>query len=153
NDTDQYAQLGSTAFDGRLAVALPSQTFEVIRAAQDCKDKTETVYTLSLADNGKTRVGISRQYYGGNYNSKNRYFSELPPEERKRYHQEIVSDVAQGARPIGDLTTTFNTYPGVEQFTVEVDHFSVVDNRYSYFDLPFTPSLFPPGADTRTLPL
>src|SRR5207249_8977914 len=84
---------------------------------------------------------------------KNRYFSELPPEERKRYHQEIVSDVAQGARPVGDLTTTFGTYPGVEQFTVEVDHFSVVDGRYSYFDLPFTPSLFPPGADARTLPL
>ena len=84
---------------------------------------------------------------------RNRYFSELPPEERKRYHQEIVSSVAQGARAVGDLTTTFNAYPGVEQFTVEVDNFSVVDGRYAYFDLPFTPSFFPGGTDTRTLPL
>jgi hypothetical protein len=28
-----------------------------------------------------------------------------------------------------------------------------VDGNFLYFDLPFTPSLFPPGADRRTLPL
>jgi hypothetical protein len=28
-----------------------------------------------------------------------------------------------------------------------------VDGKYLYFDLPFTPSLFPPGADHRVLPL
>jgi hypothetical protein len=36
---------------------------------------------------------------------------------------------------------------------VEVDHYCVVDGKYYYFDLPYTPSLFPVGADTRTLPL
>ncbi len=153
NDTDQYAQLGTTASDGRVAINLATQGFEVVQAAADCHDKTETDYTLSVADDGTTRVGITRHFFGANYNAQNRYFSELPPEERKRYHQEIVSDVAQGARPLGELTTTFNTYPGVEQFTVEVDNFSVVDGKYSYFDLPFTPSFFPGGTDTRTLPL
>ena len=153
NDTDQYARLGSTPNDGHLAIALSDQAFEVVRAARDCRDKTETVYTLSLTDNGKTRVGISRHYYGGSYNTKNHYFSELPPEELKRFYQEAVSAVAQGARPIGDLATKFDCYPGLEQFTVEVDNYSVVDGKYSYFDLPFTPSLFPLGADRRTLPL
>jgi transglutaminase-like putative cysteine protease len=153
NDTDQYAQLGSTPNDGRLAVVLSSQNFEVVHATRECREKTETVYTLSLGNDGKTRVGITRHYYGSGYGSKNRYFSELPPEERRRYHQELVSGVAQGARPIGDLTTKFDSYPGIEQYTVEVDNFSVVDGKYSYFDLPFTPSLFPMGADHRTLPL
>jgi transglutaminase-like putative cysteine protease len=153
NDSDQYAQLGSTPNDGRLAVVLSTQNFDVVHAAHDCRDKTETVYTLSLGNDGKTRVGITRHYYGSGYGSKNRYFSELPPEERRRYYQELVSGVAQGARPIGDLTTKFDSYPGTEQYTVEVDNFSVVDGKYSYFDLPFTPSLFPMGADHRTLPL
>jgi transglutaminase-like putative cysteine protease len=153
NDTDQYAELGTTPNDGRLAVVLSSQNFDVVHAAHDCRDKTETVYSLSLGNDGKTRVGITRQYYGGGYNSKHRYFSELPPEERRRYFQELVSGVAQGARAIGDLTTRFDNYPGTEQYTVEVDNFSVVDGKYSYFDLPFTPSLFPMGADHRTLPL
>ena len=29
----------------------------------------------------------------------------------------------------------------------------MVDGRYAYLDLPYTPSLFPFGADSRTLPL
>jgi transglutaminase-like putative cysteine protease len=153
NDTDQYSKLGSTSHDGRLAFVLPNRTCEIVHAAKGCEDKTDTTYTLSLSDNGKTRVGITRQYYGQHYNGKNRYFSELPPEERKRYFQEIVSEVAQGAKPIGDLKTKFDTYPGLEQYTVEVDNYSVVDGKYSYFDLPFTPSMFSFGADHRTLPL
>ena len=84
---------------------------------------------------------------------RNRYFSELPPEERKRYFQEAVSGVTQGARPIGELSTKFDVYPGVEQFTVDVDNFSVVNGRFSYFGLPFNPSFFPGGTDSRTLPL
>jgi hypothetical protein len=153
NDTDQYARLGSTDHDGRTAVALSTGAMETIHAAPDCGDKVDTVYSLSLADTGKTRIGISRRYFGGDYNGRNRYFSELPPEEKRRYFQEAVSGVAQGARPVGGLTTQFEGYPGVEEFAVEVDNYCVVDGRYFYFGLPFTPLLFPPGPDHRSLPL
>jgi len=153
NDTDQYARLGTTPHDGRLAVTLASQAFETIHAAKDCEDKMQTVYTLSLGDNGKTQLSISRHYFGTEYNAKRRFFSELPPEERRRYFQEVVSGVTQGAQPLGDLATQFDTYPGVEQFAVQVDNYAVVDGKYLYFDLPFTPSLLPVGADHRTLPL
>jgi hypothetical protein len=106
-----------------------------------------------LDESGRTRIGVSRWYYGANYNEKRRFFSELPPEERKRYFQETVSGVAQGARPVGDLTTTFDTYPGREQFSVIIDNYGVTAGKYLYFNLPFTPSLIPAGADQRTLPL
>ena len=153
NDSDQYAKLGATSFDGREGLALATQTPELIKSANECADRTETDYTLSISDSGKTRVGVTRHYYGQFYDYKNRYFSELPPEERRRYYQELVSGVAQGARPEGDLVTHFDTYPGLEQFAVEVDNYSVVDGKYLYFDLPFTPSLISVGADRRSLPL
>jgi len=153
NDTDQYARLGSTSYDGRLGFVLSTQACELIKAAKNCEDKTDTAYTLTVSDSGQTRIGVTRHYYGGGYGGKNRYFSELPPEERRRYYQEIVSGMAQGARPVGDLITQFDTYPGLEQYTVEIDNYSVVDGRYLYFDLPFTPSLFPAGADRRALPV
>jgi len=153
NDTDQYSKLGSTPHEGKLAIVLSTQEQEVVKAARDCQNKVETFYTLSLSDSGKTRVGISHLDYGETYNSKNRFFSELPPEERKRYHQELVSQVAQGAHPVGELSTQFQTYPGREEFTVEIDNYSVVDGKYLYFDLPFTPSVFPAGAQRRSLPL
>ncbi len=153
NDTDQYARLGSTTHDGRLAFRLADHQWETIKAAEDCRDRTDTVYSLSVGDTGKTRLQVSHHYFGENYNAKNKYFSELPPEERRRYFQEVVSGVAQGARPHGDLLTKFDAYPGLEQFTVDIDNYGVVDGQYLYFDLPFAPSLFPPGADRRGLPL
>ena len=99
------------------------------------------------------RMEIRREYSGAAYGDKNKFFSELPPEERKRYFQEAVSQVAQGARPVGDLTTKFDGYPGVEQFTVEIDRYAVVDGKYLYFDLPYTLQLFPTYTDRHTLPL
>jgi hypothetical protein len=153
NDSDQYAHLGATPFDGKLAIDLASQNFETIHAAKNCGEKTDTVYSMALSDAGKTRVEIARYYYGGDYGAKHRFFAELPPEERNRYFQEAVSGVAQGAHPVGGLTTDFDHYPGVEKFAVDVDHYSVVDGKNMYFNLPFVPSILAPGADQRSLPL
>lgn len=153
NDTDQYAHLGSTPYDGKLGIVLATHNTELISAAKDCADKHEVDYALSVSDQGDTRVKISRQYYGTEFNSRNRFFSELPPEERRRYFQELVNSVSQGARPAGDLVTRFDCYPGVEEFTVNIDKYAVVDGKHLYFDLPFTPSLFPPGPEERRLPL
>ena len=36
---------------------------------------------------------------------------------------------------------------------MQVDNYAVVDGKYLYFDLPFTPSLLPVGTDHRALPL
>jgi len=153
NDTDEYAQLGATTFDGKLAFNLAAGQFETIQAAPGCADKTDTVYSLKLTDDGQARVQITRSYYGGDFDEKHRYFAELPPEERNRYFQEAVSGVAQGARAVGDLVTRFDTHPGIEQFTVEINHYTVVDGQNMYFNLPFVPTITPPGADYRALPL
>jgi transglutaminase-like putative cysteine protease len=153
NDTDQYAQLGTTAHEGRLALSLDRQSYDVVKAAKDCEDKTDTAYAVSVGVDGRTRIAVTRRYYGPGYNRLNRYFSELPPEEKRRYYQELVSDMAQGARPTSDLTTKFDVYPGIEKYAVEIDNYGVVDGRFIYFDLPFAPSLFAAGADQRALPL
>lgn len=153
NDTDEYSEPGTTSHAGRLGLALAGRVIEEIKPAKNCDEKSETSYTINLTKDGQAQIGITRRYFGSDYNGKNRYFSELPPEERRRYYQEIVSGVAQGARPVGDLVTRFDTYPGIEQYSVTVDHYAVADGKYLYFDLPFIPSLFPIGADTRVLPL
>jgi hypothetical protein len=153
NDTDQYARLGTTAHANRLGYALDRDALTEIKPAKDCAKMAETDYTVTLSDDGRAQIGITRYYYGSDYNGRKRYFAELPPEERRRYFQEIVSGVAQGARPVGDLITRFDSYPGLEQFTVTVDKYAVMDGKYFYFSLPFTPSLLPLAEDTRTLPM
>jgi transglutaminase-like putative cysteine protease len=153
NDTDQYAEMGTTAHAGRLGLNLASGDFLEIKPAAARDEKSETSYAIALDRAGGAQITVTRCYFGSEYNGKHRYFAELPPEERRRYYQELVSDVAQGARPVGDLTTKFDAYPGVEKYTVAVDHYAVVDGKYLYFDLPFAPSLFPIGSDSRALPL
>jgi transglutaminase-like putative cysteine protease len=153
NDTDQYAQLGTTATDGKQGIALADQKLMTIHAAKGCGNKTETDYAVSLSNDGNARIEISRWFYGQYYNDNNEFFSELPPEEREHYFQEAVSRVAQGARAASDLTTKFDAYPGLEKFTVELDHYGIPDGKYLYFNLPFTPTLFGTLSDERTLPL
>jgi transglutaminase-like putative cysteine protease len=154
NDTDQYSRLGSTAHDDRIGINLSSQEDELIAAAKDCQDRVETNYTLSFGVDGKLQMGVLKHYFGNEYNEKSRFFAELRPEEMKRYYQEVVSKFDQGARPVGDLTEQFDTYPGTEKFSVELDNYAVADGKYLYFDLPFTPSLVQlPGGERRTLPL
>jgi transglutaminase-like putative cysteine protease len=153
NDGDQYSQLGTTRFDGKLGVALAGQKLETIHAAKNCGDKTETDYAVTLSADGKARIKISKYFYGEDYNTTHKFFAELPPEERNHYFQEAVSRVTQGAQAVGGLTTQFDTYPGLEEFTVELDDYGVVDGKYLYFGLPFTPSFFTAAADQRSLPL
>ncbi|HTV63486.1 MAG TPA: DUF3857 domain-containing protein [Verrucomicrobiae bacterium] len=153
NDTDQYSQLGTTAFNDKLGVVLATGRMETIRAAKNCGDKTKIVYTVALSTDGTARIKISRYFFGEDYNGAHKFFAELPPEERNHYFQEAVSRVAQGAKAVGGLTTRFDTYPGLEEFTVEWDDYGVVDGKYLYFNLPFTPSFLDTAADQRSLPL
>ncbi|MEJ2730619.1 MAG: DUF3857 domain-containing protein [Deltaproteobacteria bacterium] len=153
NDTDQYARLGSTPHDHRLGIDLSTGACDTIRAADDCHDKVVTTYSLKLDNQGNARIAIKHEYYGMAFDLENRRFSELLPEQRVRYFQEAVSDVVQGARPVGGLVTDFNVYPGVQQFEVDVDRYGVASSRCLYFCLPFTPKLFSTGTNRRTLPL
>ncbi|HEX5397826.1 MAG TPA: DUF3857 domain-containing protein [Verrucomicrobiae bacterium] len=153
NDTDQYAQMGSTSFDGRLGIALSSDKWEIIHATKDCENATRTDYTFSLDNSGRTLLNVSRWYYGENYNVKNRFFSELPPEERKRYFQNAVSGLTQGAQAVSGLTTDFSSYPGLEQFSVVIGNYGIPEGKYFYFNAPATPQMMPVGADRRSLPM
>ncbi|MGA3006347.1 MAG: DUF3857 domain-containing protein [Opitutaceae bacterium] len=153
NDTDQYDRLGSTPHDDRLALVLGSNVYDTIEAAPNCRSRIVTDYTLTIADNGNARLGVRQQYYGMNYGDNNRRFSEMRPEERARYFQELVSSVAQGAQPVGRLTTNFVAYPGIEEYTVDVDRYGIAAGKYFYFDLPPAPRLFAAETDRRTLPL
>jgi len=153
NDTDQYALLGTTSHDGDLGISLADQSLVTIHAGPGAGNRSATNYRLTLDDTGKARMEIRNEYSGTKYGEMKKLFAEMPPGERRRFFQELVSNVAQGARPVGDLTTHFEGCPGVMQFTVEVDHYAVIDGKRMYFDLPYTLHLFPAVMDHHTLPL
>lgn len=152
NDTDQYARLGSTAHEGKLALALPDGSCTTIEPARDDATRTEVLCRMKVADDGNTLIRLRREYFGNGYNQKKKFFSEVTPGDRQRYFQTQVSGVAQGARPVGDLQTRFDGYPGIEEFAVEVDRYAIADGKFEYFPLPLTPELVPAPTDRRQLP-
>jgi len=137
NDTNQYAQLGSCGNEGNIALNLNSAKLGIIKTEKDMASRLELEYSLKLIDDGSILISSTKFYYGENFESKNRLFSEISPEERKRHFQEVVSQLAQSAVPITKFTSDFKKYPGKVHYAVKIPDYVVKDGKYLYFKLPF----------------
>ncbi len=136
NDTNQYAMLGTTPADGHLALSLTQGEPQIISIAQDKKNLRQYEYRLTLTEQGDARIAVTRKNYGDLFAGRHKMFAEMPPEERNRYYQELVAEVAQAAVADSNLVTDFNSYPGVESFSVRVPRYAVRDSDFLYFELP-----------------
>jgi len=136
NDTDQYAALGATPHGGYLGLALDTGEIFEIAAVPDRRDRTEIAYTLKLTADGDAEITRRRLIHGTAFAATHKQFAEMPPEERRRYHQELVATISKAATPAGELITRFDAYPGVEEFKVNAERFAVRDGAYLYFRVP-----------------
>ncbi len=51
------------------------------------------------------------------------------------------------------MTTQFDSYPGLVQFSVIIDNYGIADGNYFYFTLPAAQPMVTADADQRALPL
>ncbi|MBP7051586.1 MAG: DUF3857 domain-containing protein [Phycisphaerae bacterium] len=140
NDTDQYAALGVTPADGELGLSLTAGRPESIAVAPDRRNLMDYEVRLTLTEQGDATIGITRRNYGEWFGSRRKLFAEMPPEERSRFYQEMVADVSQAAVADSNLVTDFDSYPGVESFSVRAEKYAVRDGDFLYFELPRTVS-------------
>ncbi|HNY64771.1 MAG TPA: DUF3857 domain-containing protein [Deltaproteobacteria bacterium] len=137
NDTDQYAPLGAVKHAGHPGLVLAQGTFETIEPLSDTfADRTDTDTSILLAEDGSIVMKQRRTYYGNSYASFRKQFSEMPPEERKRHHEQIISSISQAAKSAGEYITRYDQYPGVEEVSVQVDTYAVQQGRYLYLKIP-----------------
>jgi len=154
NDTDQYAALGAAPHDGQLGLVVDHGRTERIAAAADRRDAEELDYAIELDAEGNADVSYSRTTRGDAFGGENRKFSEMPPEERRRYYEETVAGLSQNAEAKGDLQTDFAGYPGTERFAARVANLAVRDGDYLYLTLPRSlHNLLGLRADERANPL
>ncbi|NLF17715.1 MAG: DUF3857 domain-containing protein, partial [Lentisphaerae bacterium] len=154
NDTHQYAALGSTPHDGRLGLALRRGRLERIEALEGSRDAEEVEYVIGLDAAGDAEVTYRRQSRGGLYAAENRRFSEMPPEERRRYFEEAIAGLSQSAEARSELLTDFTAQPGREGFSAWVRAMAVRDGDYLTLNLPRSlRQLMGLRADTRREPL
>jgi transglutaminase-like putative cysteine protease len=136
NDTNQYAEIGSTTHEGKCGLDLDKAAGIIIYAEKSKNTRSEVTYRIELSETGQARIRKHREYFGNEFTANKMKFAEMTPEMRKRYHQGLVSAISQSAKPEGELSTKFDSYPGSEDFSVTVDKYAVQDGNLLYLMLP-----------------
>jgi hypothetical protein len=134
NDTSQYAELGTVAHDNNMGLDLKKGQITTIKST--VPDDFTIKYDVSLDAKGTALITRQLISYGSFYEGKKRLYEEITPENRRRRHQTLVASIAQSARPVSPLAADFKSYPGSEQFKVQVPGFAVSEGNYYYFKLP-----------------
>ncbi|MCK5529057.1 MAG: DUF3857 domain-containing protein, partial [Kiritimatiellae bacterium] len=152
NDTDQYAVLGASAYEGSLGLVLGSGMIEEIIPAK--RSKLKSNYAMSISETGDAVITKRVLFYGAFYGAKKKQYAEMTPEKLDRYFQSLISGVSQGATRVGKLVHDFSEYPGMVTFTVRVPDYAIVTGDKIYFKLPESlAGLFSLRSDKRINPM
>jgi len=136
NDTDQYAKLGTTLHEGRLGLCLKKGRPTIIHPPMDLQNRKEEHYLLRIGLDGDALIQKTVYHYGDHYGNAHRLYDEMPPEEKRRHHLELLGQLSRAAEPMGDLITDFVTYPGIERYTAQIRRFAIREQGRLYFELP-----------------
>lgn len=135
NDTDNYAELGTTQHEDRPSMTLDG-VYDHVAVTDDRRTQDDDEWRLEVSADGSAKIEFERRYWGTAVNGFRKLFSEMPPEERRRYHQELVAAVSQAASADGDLHTDLTSYPGVRRLSVAVPRYGVREGRTLHLTLP-----------------
>lgn len=150
NDTDQYAQLGVTPHDKRPGMTMDGESITV-RSLPGMENRVQTDLTLEVSDSGDAVITYERYYRGTAYGTFRREFTEMPPEERSRHFQTLVSKLSQSAVAQTELTTDYGAYPGVKRFSAKATRYAVRSGKYLYLSVPVqVGDVLPLRSDHRT---
>ena len=132
-DSGQYAEPGTLAHSGQPAIDLKTGKLEIPQA--EFPDAVETGFKLNLSENGDVALTKKMSFSGTEFERFHERFAQFTPEERRRAHQELLSQVSQSAEAAGELETSF-IHPGRLQFAASLPGYATRDGDRMYFNLP-----------------
>jgi transglutaminase-like putative cysteine protease len=136
NDTDEYSVLGSTIHENCIGLDLSNSELIKIQPTKGKYDKIQVFYDLTISNNGKAKLDVTKKYYGNIYSATKEMFDKMIPENRKRYYQRRMAIISQLAAPSSELYTNFKDYPGIEKYSANIKDYATTENDYFYFTLP-----------------
>ncbi len=132
-DTGQYAMAGALSHAERPAINLKSGKLEIQRT--EFPDAVETGFTLNLLENGDMDVLKKTVFAGAAFEEFHEQFAQFTPEDRRRAHQRLLSQLSQSATAASELNTSF-AYPGKLEFSARLPAYAVREETQMYFNLP-----------------
>ena len=95
----------------------------------------ETGFSLALSDNGDVALTKKVTLTGTEFEKVHTQFAQFTPEERKRAHQTLLSQISQSAEAAGELKTSF-AGSGQIEFAAKLPAYAERDGDRMYFTLP-----------------
>jgi len=132
-DNGQYAQPGVLVHDGQPAIDLNSGKIEIPKTG--FFDAVETGLVLKLSETGDVELTKKIILSGTEFEKFHKEFAQFTPEERRRAHQGLLSQISQSAEAAGELQTAF-AYPGQIQLAARLQAYAVRDGDRMYLNLP-----------------
>ena len=142
NDTNQYAQLGTTAHEYKMGLDLANDRLTTVSfsnaclGSDSCKSTFKVFYDIDIDTDGTAKITKKVTSFGTYYEAKKKLYAEITPENLKRRYQNLASAISQSALPLSPLSPDFKSYPGTETFSIKVPNFAVKEGKYMYFKLP-----------------
>lgn len=148
-----YAAPGTTGLEGAWVLSLENPVLEKVEVAPEFTTLIEASYAVELQENGDAKITVQRRFPGVVYGGFNRWWAELTPENKSRFHQQVLAELSQAAQPDGELQVEL-AYPGLLRFSAIIPKYAVQTGDYLYCGIPgAVRSVVPAGADTRKQPL
>jgi hypothetical protein len=140
-DGDQYTPLGVTAFDEFFALNPATVDITRIAVKPEFKAQSRSNTVIDLQPNGDAIITYTNWHYGASCAVFRKKYIELPPEERRREHLELINGFSRGAEPLSPLVTETDAYPGYMAFTLRAPRYAALGENTMTVLLPPPPGL------------
>ncbi|MDD3119738.1 MAG: DUF3857 domain-containing protein, partial [Victivallales bacterium] len=135
NYGNQYTEPGVLPADAVSGLMLASGRFEPIAVPEKLHNRMAVDNTIRLDAQGNAEIERTVTYYGSHQAEFNQRYSEMTPEQRRRFLQNETAAISQAA-VLKHHDIAAAAYPGRIRLTATVPKFAVRDDRYLYFSLP-----------------
>ncbi len=137
NDQSQYAQFGTSRFHHCLLLSLEKGDLRTMSLPQEFREHPVSRWTLQVREDGSALLTVRESIQGSAFGRIRKGYQWMTPEERRRHYTQLVSAIAQDARPVTpDITTDFHLYPGQISYAVELAHCATMEGDFCYLRLP-----------------
>ncbi len=136
NDTSEYAWLGTVRNEERIGLELPEGRLLAIRPLGKQGSSVSVSYDVAIKDDGSAQIQVQRRLYGSQFETENRRFSEMTPEQKRIHFEKLISEISQSAVLASQPQIDFTSYPGKVEYTVKVPDFAPITNGYMQLTLP-----------------
>lgn len=159
NDTNEYTAWGATTLAKHIAIAPhPCNADEESPFIQIC---TENMHmdmkilsaTFSVDKNGDAMCTISNSYWGSLTGKIRKFYEETTPEMLSRHHQTLAGEIAIGAKPVGEISTDFESIPHVVSYSAFIPNFATKTGDILSIPLLNNKTSIPSDTNDRTLPM